>query len=168
MEKLYYSIYNYKWKLLLFGTKTGVSGIQFIHNSNQSQILREVEKKYSIDLVENDNLFTPLYIMLDLYFRRKPVEFDLSLDFLDGTSFQKIVWKQLQEIPYGKVVTYGDIARMIGRPKAFRAVGHASGANPIPIVVPCHRVIAAGNKIGGYSAGLDIKRALLELEGINM
>jgi len=82
-----------------------------------------------------------------------------------GTAFQLSVWKALAEIPYGETITYGELARRVGRPTAFRAVGQANGANPLPIVYPCHRVVAAGG-IGGYGGGLDVKRRLLALEGV--
>jgi O-6-methylguanine DNA methyltransferase len=82
-----------------------------------------------------------------------------------GTLFQRSVWSALRQIPYGQTRTYGEIARTIGCPKSSRAVGQACGANPIPLLVPCHRVLAAGNRLGGFSAGLHWKRRLLELEG---
>ncbi len=91
-------------------------------------------------------------------------EFDLELD-LTGTGFQKRVWQALLEIPYGRVVTYGALARQVGRPKAPRAVGQANGANPIPIIVPCHRVVSTTG-LGGYGGGLPIKRLLLGIEGV--
>ncbi len=82
----------------------------------------------------------------------------------EGTEFQQRVWHQLEKIPYGETVTYGELARIIGRPRASRAVGTANGSNPIPIVIPCHRVVAAGGKLGGYGGGLSLKKKLLELE----
>jgi O-6-methylguanine DNA methyltransferase len=91
--------------------------------------------------------------------------FDRPLHF-DGTEFQKSVWEQLLAIPYGEVRTYGEIADRLGNSGAFRAVGAANGRNPIPIVVPCHRVIAANRTLGGFSAGLGLKRQLLHLEGV--
>lgn len=91
-------------------------------------------------------------------------EFDLKLE-LRGTEFQKQVWQALREIPYGQVVTYGQLAQKVGRPKASRAVGQANGANPIPIIVPCHRVVSSTG-LGGYGGGLPIKRLLLGIEGI--
>ncbi len=100
---------------------------------------------------------------LDEYFAGKRREFTLPLS-LHGTEFQEKVWRALLDIPYGEVCTYGDIARAVGKPKAFRAVGMANHNNPIAIIVPCHRVVAA-NGIGGYGMGLDMKRALLRLEG---
>jgi len=83
-----------------------------------------------------------------------------------GTEFQKSVWRAMLKIPYGKTKSYGEIAQAIGKPKAVRAVGGACGANSIPVLVPCHRVLAANKKIGGFSSGLGWKCKLLELEGI--
>lgn len=83
-----------------------------------------------------------------------------------GTAFQKTVWQALQEIPYGETRSYGEIARIIGNPKAFRAVGGANNKNPIPILIPCHRVIGADGSLVGFGGGLQIKQILLKLEGI--
>ena len=88
------------------------------------------------------------------------------LDLSSGTAFQRSVWEAMREIPPGKTKSYGDVARAIGRPKAVRAVGQACGANPIPLFVPCHRVVAAGGRLGGFSGGLPLKRKLLEREGV--
>lgn len=96
------------------------------------------------------------------YLDGKRRRFELVLD-LRGTEFQRRVWDALLEIPYGQTCSYGDVARVIGQPAAVRAVGAANGANPIPIIVPCHRVVAA-HGIGGYSGGLSVKRRLLALE----
>ncbi len=82
-----------------------------------------------------------------------------------GTEFQLAVWEALAGIPYGETITYGELARRVRRPAAFRAVGQANGANPLPIVCPCHRVVAAGGRLGGYGGGLEVKRMLLALEG---
>ncbi len=90
-------------------------------------------------------------------------QFDFPID-LQGTPFEMEVWTALQSIPYGSTVTYGELAAGLGKPGAARAVGSANGRNPIPIVVPCHRVIAAGGKLGGYGGGLTLKRQLLDLE----
>ena len=97
------------------------------------------------------------------YFRRELTVFDLPLD-LQGTEFQRKVWEALQRIPYGGTRTYADIAREIGAPKATRAVGGANHVNPVPIIVPCHRVLAANGKLGGFGCGLDYKRLLLDVE----
>jgi methylated-DNA-[protein]-cysteine S-methyltransferase len=102
---------------------------------------------------------------LQEYFSGSRREFDLPLE-LSGTDFQCRVWRALAEIPYGSVVSYAELAAMVGRPSAFRAVGQANGANPLPIVLPCHRVVASGGRIGGYGGGVDMKRRLLALEGV--
>jgi AraC family transcriptional regulator of adaptative response/methylated-DNA-[protein]-cysteine methyltransferase len=87
---------------------------------------------------------------------------------LHGTPFQKEVWKEMLRIPAGSTRSYGEVARNIGRPKAFRAVAQACGANPVPVVVPCHRVIASGGKLGGYTGGIDRKIVLLANEGVRV
>jgi methylated-DNA-[protein]-cysteine S-methyltransferase len=99
---------------------------------------------------------------LEEYFAHERTEFDVPMQ-LDGTAFQKEVWAELSRIPYGETISYGELARRVGRPKGARAVGQANGRNPIPILVPCHRVLA-GNGIGGYGGGLPMKRSLLALE----
>jgi methylated-DNA-[protein]-cysteine S-methyltransferase len=101
------------------------------------------------------------------YFAGRRREFDLQLAPV-GTDFQLRVWHALCAIPYGAVRNYGDVARAIGQPKATRAVGQANGRNPLPIVIPCHRVLAGDGTIGGYSSGLDIKHRLLALEGVEL
>lgn len=89
------------------------------------------------------------------------------LDWTGGTEFQKAVWRELQKIPPGKTKSYGEVAQAIGRPKAVRAVGGACGANPVPVLIPCHRVLAANKRLGGFSGGLAWKRRLLAREGIS-
>lgn len=91
------------------------------------------------------------------------VEFDLPLEF-DGTPFQTDVWKALTRVPFGASSTYRDIAEAIGRPAAVRAVGQANGRNHLPLIVPCHRIVAAGGKLGGFSGGISLKKALLAHE----
>ncbi len=103
-------------------------------------------------------------VQLEEYFAGERQVFDLPME-LDGTEFQCQVWAELSRIPYGQTISYGELARRIGRPGAFRAVGQANGRNPIPIIVPCHRVVAADG-LGGYGGGLPVKRALLAVEGI--
>lgn len=103
---------------------------------------------------------------LEEYFAGKRRTFDLQLD-IQGTEFQKRVWAQLQKIPYGKTYSYSDVARRIENPKAMRAVGSANGKNPVCIIIPCHRVIAADGTLGGFGGGLDIKEKLLNLEQRN-
>jgi methylated-DNA-[protein]-cysteine S-methyltransferase len=102
---------------------------------------------------------------LEEYFAGRRRSFELPLE-LDGTDFQRSVWRGLAEIPYGETVSYAELAMMVGRPHAYRAVGQANGSNPVPIVLPCHRVVASGGGIGGYGGGLAMKRQLLALEGL--
>lgn len=102
---------------------------------------------------------------LDEYFSGKRTCFNVPLD-LQGTPFQLKVWQALQKIPYGQTVSYANIAKQIGNPKAVRAVGGANSKNPVCIMVPCHRVIAADGSIGGYSGGLAMKHKLLEIEHV--
>jgi methylated-DNA-[protein]-cysteine S-methyltransferase len=101
---------------------------------------------------------------LEEYFAGERTQFDVPLE-LDGTAFQHQVWAELLLIPYGRSISYGELARRVGRPRASRAVGQANGRNPVPIIVPCHRVVA-GDGLGGYGGGLPLKRALLALEGV--
>jgi len=97
------------------------------------------------------------------YFAGARTEFDLPLA-PEGTEFQRGVWQRLREIPYGETISYGELARRIGNPQASRAVGAANGSNPIPIVIPCHRVIGSNGKLTGFGGGLPVKEALLALE----
>jgi methylated-DNA-[protein]-cysteine S-methyltransferase len=102
---------------------------------------------------------------LTAYFQGAPTDFAaLTLD-LRGTPFQLRVWRELRRIPWGQTISYKELAQRVGRPRAFRAVGQANGVNPIPLIIPCHRVIAADGGLGGYSSGLDRKRWLLRHEG---
>lgn len=102
---------------------------------------------------------------LDEYFKGKRKAFDLPV-FTKGTIFQESVWKALRTIPYGETRSYKDIAVQIGKAKACRAVGMANNKNPVPIIVPCHRVIGTGGRLVGYGGGLDIKMRLLNIEGV--
>ncbi len=97
-------------------------------------------------------------------FAGERTDFDVPME-LDGTQFQREVWNELSRIPYGETISYGELARRVGRPNGPRAVGQANGRNPIAIIVPCHRVLAS-NGIGGYGGGLTVKRELLALEGV--
>jgi O-6-methylguanine DNA methyltransferase len=97
------------------------------------------------------------------YLAGKRAAFEIPLD-LRGTEFQLAIWRELQAIPYGETRTYGDLARAVGRPLAVRSSGAANGANPVPILVPCHRCVAAGARLGGYGGGRALKERLLALE----
>jgi len=101
---------------------------------------------------------------LDEYFAGKRRTFELPLSPQGGTPFQQAVWKRLQEIPYGQTISYAQLAKAVGNPKACRAVGSANGKNPIAIIIPCHRVIASDGSLGGFASGLENKIQLLNLE----
>jgi methylated-DNA-[protein]-cysteine S-methyltransferase len=111
----------------------------------------------------DDDAFPDTVEQLEAYFAGDRTTFEVQLDLV-GTAFQRRVWAALMTIPYGETRSYGEIARQIGSPGAFRAVGLANGHNPIGIIVPCHRVIGSNGSLTGYGGGLDRKRALLELE----
>ncbi|HVS01597.1 MAG TPA: methylated-DNA--[protein]-cysteine S-methyltransferase [Thermoanaerobaculia bacterium] len=107
----------------------------------------------------------PVRRQLEEYFAGRRRAFDLPLA-PRGTAFQRATWEQLSRIPWGGAISYGELARRIGRPRGSRAVGQANGANPIPVVVPCHRVVAGDGTLGGYGGGLERKRWLLAHEGV--
>ena len=111
----------------------------------------------------DETAFPDAVAQLEAYFAGERTDFELSLDLV-GSEFQQRVWAALLTIPYGETRSYGEIARQIGSPGAFRAVGLANGHNPIGIIVPCHRVIGSNGSLTGYGGGLERKRALLEME----
>lgn len=119
-------------------------------------------------IAEDRNMFADMgaIALLEQYFAGAPTDFSgLPLD-LWGTPFQREVWAALAKVPYGVTASYRDLAERIGRPKAVRAVGTANGQNPVPVIVPCHRIIGANGTLTGYRGGLQLKQELLTLEGI--
>lgn len=135
--------------LYLVATETHLINIQF--TQPQKALLQTTE------------LLSMATIQLDEYFQGKRTTFSLPFK-LTGTLFQLAVWKELQNIPYGKTTSYKEIAQKINKPKAYRAVGMANNKNPLPIIIPCHRVIGSNGKLIGYAGGLKLKNYLLELE----
>ena len=121
-------------------------------------------EKRRVTFEESAAALRPYAQELEEYFAGTRRQFSFALD-LRGTDFQLACWRALLAIPYGETRTYADIARAVGRPQGFRAVGMANNRNPVAIVVPCHRVIASDGTLCGYGGGLDLKRRLLELEG---
>ena len=141
--------------LRLEATNQGLTAVRFPHNvpvsaerTIQNPVVAEAKQQ------------------LSAYFDGKLDTFSVPLDWC-GTAFQKSVWLALTKIRYGDTMTYADIARAIGRPRSARAVGGAAGKNPLPIIVPCHRVIGSDGTLTGFTGGLDIKIRLLQLEGHN-
>jgi len=142
-------------ELLLAGDDTGLKLINF-------QTGRHRVRPRSVWTMDR-RPFEEAVRQLRAYFEGDLKTFDLEL-VPDGTSFQLGVWRALREVPYGETISYGELARRIGNPHASRAVGAANGRNPLPIVVPCHRVVGGDGSLTGYGGGLHIKRALLDLE----
>ena len=142
--------------LLIAGDETAVRRIDFPKNG----------KARAADAAWTESARGPVgqaVKQLREYFAGKRADFELPLA-PEGTEFQRTVWRNLQEIPYGETISYGELAKRVGNPKASRAVGAANGQNPIPIVIPCHRVIGANGKLTGFGGGLPTKEALLALE----
>lgn len=149
-----------------------IGGIKFDIFSSQKGIQKiylnkkvpESDTKSTTKLRTDDPYMFNVFTQLKEYFNLQRKKFYVPLD-LKGTEFQKKVWCELQKIPFGKTVSYMEIAKKIGKVKAVRAVGRANSANPAPVIIPCHRVIENSGKLGGYSGGTGIKEKLLELEG---
>ncbi|MFP4394634.1 MAG: methylated-DNA--[protein]-cysteine S-methyltransferase [Anaerolineales bacterium] len=166
-ESSYWTTLSTDWgELWLCATERGLCGVAFGAEAPPSEIDRLA--RYGIAAPEAGNL--PLLrearAQLAGYFAGRRTAFDLPLD-LRGTDFQRAVWEALLAIPYGETRAYGDIAAAIGRPRAARPVGQAVGANPVGVIVPCHRVIGSDGRLTGFGGGLDLKRALLRLEGVS-
>ncbi|MGB7282201.1 MAG: methylated-DNA--[protein]-cysteine S-methyltransferase [Candidatus Acidiferrum sp.] len=141
--------------LLLAGDERGLRLVHFASGRRP----RSPER----DWLKDEAPFKEATHQLQAYFDGKLREFDLPL-VLEGTEFQLLVWRNLQKIPYGETVSYGQLARRIGSPEAARAVGLANGSNPIPIIIPCHRVIGSNGDLTGFGGGLPVKKKLLALE----
>jgi O-6-methylguanine DNA methyltransferase len=155
--------------LFLAASERGLVALEFDARLPGQQTVRPNprdlrEEGKSLRFQESPDTMRPFVRELEEYFAGQRREFTFALD-LRGTEFQMACWRALLAIPYGETRSYGDIARTVGRPQGFRAVGMANNRNPIAIVVPCHRVIAANGTLCGYGGGLDVKRKLLELEG---
>jgi methylated-DNA-[protein]-cysteine S-methyltransferase len=144
-------------RLTIAGNDDGLHWILFHEGARAAEPLQHWEATSDCEAI------TETRRQLQAYFEKRLTRFDLPLR-PEGTSFQQDVWRELQKIPYGSVISYGELAKRIGKPNASRAVGAANGSNPIPIVIPCHRVIGGSGKLTGYGGGLRIKQALLELE----
>lgn len=146
-------------------TEKGCCLFEFGDRGGMERIRARMVKRYNSELKEGSNsLLDEIEKQSNEYFSGNRREFDLPID-QKGTSFEKSVWNALMKIPYGKTRSYGEIAAMLRKPGAARAVGRANGLNYIPIIIPCHRVIEANGELRGYGGGLWRKRFLLELEG---
>ena len=144
--------------LTLVASDEGLTHVLF-----EGQELADVGLPDDLPEVDDDITLEAAAGQLDEYFGGERREFDLPLD-LTGTDFQKDAWRALASVPYGETRSYGEQAEAIGRPGAFRAVGAANGRNPIPVILPCHRIVGADGSLTGFAGGLDTKRRLLNLE----
>ena len=169
--KLFYTTFKSPiGEILAIRTEKGLNFITF-PKSRWQKFFSALSKEESINLKKDEKKFSSLKKSLKPYFSGpmdpadKKVRFKESLDLTGGTAFQKRVWKAMLKIPFGQTRSYGWLARQVGGKNRARAVGAACAANPIPIVIPCHRVIREDGSLGGYGGGLSIKRKLLKIEG---
>ena len=150
--------------MLAGATGDAVCLLEFIDRGRLERQFKTLSTLFGLPVIRGEHaLFAPLRDQLAQYFDGKRTAFDIPLSY-PCTAFQCKVWQALRDIPYGQTRSYGEVARAIGKPGAARAVGGANGANRIAIIIPCHRVIAAGGGAGGYGGGLWRKQWLLELE----
>ncbi|POB09437.1 methylated-DNA--[protein]-cysteine S-methyltransferase [Sulfobacillus sp. hq2] len=153
------------WSLYLAATESGLCAITLPHDTFAT-LEQWIDAHIPGAVLEHNVIaLAPYTTQLQEYFNGQRQHFTCAVD-MRGTTFQRRVWNALRDIPFGTVQSYSDIAARIGSPQAVRAVGAANGANPIPIVVPCHRVIGKNRTLTGYRGGLEVKAHLLELEGI--
>jgi methylated-DNA-[protein]-cysteine S-methyltransferase len=158
-EQLFYSTSIIKE--IYFKVFTSDKGILKIYIND---IGTKIKRGDAIKLQPDDPYMLNVFKQLREYFNWERKEFNVPLD-LRGNDFQTGVWKELRKIPYGKTISYKELAIKMGGENKSRAVGQANASNPAPIIIPCHRVINTNGKLGGYSCGLDLKEKLLELEG---
>ncbi len=166
MQRIYYSSFESPLlkKVFVATTEKGVCAVDFL--TTEKTFLGELRRKFRGEIVKDDRKNRKVINQLRRYLKGELRHFDCKLDF-EGTAFQKKVWSALARIPYGQTRSYQEIAKIIGHPKAFRAVGNANGQNSIPLIVPCHRVIETNGGLGGFGHGIEVKKRLLSLEKIH-
>jgi len=152
-------------RLLLAQTKRGLVRVG-LPNQDTDLLLADLSARVSPRVLEAPAALDEVRRELDLYFAGKLDSFDLPLDWRLSSGFRQRVLRAIDRIPYGQTRTYTEMARKAGNERAVRAAGSACGSNPIPLVVPCHRVLRTGGALGGYGGGLPMKQSLLELEGV--
>lgn len=163
MEKIFYAsmatpLLN---EIYIASTEKGVFMIDF--HTTEKGFVQLLKRHFPGEIVKDEEKNRGALSQLKKYLAGELKEFDCPLD-LRGTPFRQKVWAELLKIPYGQTRSYQEIAKAMGRPKACRAVGSANGANPVPIIVPCHRVIESSGGLGGYGQGIEIKKRLLQFE----
>lgn len=166
--KLYYATINSPvGEILATRTDQGLNFVSF-PKSKWEKFLSALKKEENVTLVQDNQKFSKLRENLKAYFSGKKVQFKEKFDLAGGTNFQKKVWTAMQKIPFGQTRSYGWLAKQVGGKNKARAVGGACGSNPLPILIPCHRVIREDGGLGGYGGGLNLKKKLLQIEGANV
>ncbi|MFT7879572.1 MAG: methylated-DNA--[protein]-cysteine S-methyltransferase [Sulfurimonas sp.] len=165
MKQIQIQYYKTPCTVFILGSFEGkICLLDYRQRKKRETIDRRIQKGLDAIYIEQDNaLLQQARKALDAYFSGKRETFDLPL-FLVGTPFQRKVWEALQTIPYGRTATYTELAKEIGRPKAIRAVANAVGANPLAIIIPCHRIIGSDGTMRGYAGGVELKQKLLDIE----
>ena len=151
--------------LLVAATRRGLVRVSYNAAERTDQVLDDLATKLSPRIIEHASRLDEIRRELDEYFDRKRTRFDMPLDWSMTHGFTRKVLRATARVPYGELVTYKHVARQAGNERASRAAGNALGSNPIPIVVPCHRVVHSGGGLGGYTGGLERKKFLLGVEG---
>lgn len=149
--------------VLIAGGARGITDVTL--SGGRVAFLSRIEDKYGRRPQEDRASFKEAFAELDIYFSKRPIEFTLPLD-VSGTAFEMKVWRAIRGIPWGSTLSYKEIAGRIGNPGAARAAGGACGKNPVPLIIPCHRVLGSNGSLGGYTGGIDIKKRLLAIEGV--
>lgn len=163
MEKAFYYFFDSTLlgKIFVASTEKGILMLDFL--TTEKAFLKRLKEFFHGEVIKDINKNKGTINQLKMYLNGKLKTFDFKLD-IRGTEFQKKVWLELKKIPYGQTRSYKEIAKAIGHPRAFRAVGGANGQNPIPLIIPCHRVIRNNGDLGGFGHGKEIKKRLIEFE----
>jgi methylated-DNA-[protein]-cysteine S-methyltransferase len=163
MDKVYYASFDSRFlkKVFVASTEKGVCMVDFL--TSEKAFLEELRRLFPGGIIRDGQKNKAVLSQLKRYLKGELQRFDCPLDF-GGTPFEKKVWSELAKIPYGETRSYKEIAKAIGHPKAFRAVGNANGKNPLPLIIPCHRVIKSNGGLGGFGHGIKVKKQLLDFE----
>ena len=165
LDVAYASVDSPLGPLLVAATPQGLVRISYSEFRGEDETLEELASRVSPRVLEAPAKLDPVRRELDEYFEGRRQDFDLAIDWSHLAGFTREVLRATAKIPFGDVSTYAGVAEAAGSPRAVRAAGNALGANPMPVVVPCHRVLRTGGKLGGYTGGLERKEFLLRLEG---
>lgn len=167
-KKVWWTTLSFEyWKFVVAAVEEGLCYIDREEQPYDEWLAWAEKHCQGYTFVHDPERMRPYIEQIEAYLKGQLREFDMPLVY-KGTAFQKAVWRSLCKIPYGETVTYAQIASEIGRPKAVRAVGAAVGANPLMIVIPCHRVIGKDRTLTGFGGGLDLKTRLLAIEGLTV